>query len=82
MSKTTKTCQEGRSPGQDMNLGLPEYKAGMLTTRPQWSVTMVLKSIRWMWDTTNSESTDEDLLKRATNQDDFEKYERRLNVKI
>jgi hypothetical protein len=27
--------QDSRSPGQDMNLGRPEYEAGVLTTRPR-----------------------------------------------
>jgi len=37
--KTTKNrCQNSRSPGPDLNSGLPEYKAG--TTRPQRFVNM------------------------------------------
>jgi hypothetical protein len=37
--KTTKNLsQDNRSPGSDLNQRPPEYKAAVLTTRPQFSV--------------------------------------------
>jgi hypothetical protein len=37
--KTAKnTCQYSRSPGRDLKQNLPEYDAGVLTTRPRRSV--------------------------------------------
>jgi hypothetical protein len=39
LRKTTKILgQDNLSPGRNLNLGRPEYKAGMLTTRPRRSV--------------------------------------------
>jgi hypothetical protein len=39
MRKTTKTLnQDSRSPSRDLKQGLSEYKAGVLSTRPQRSV--------------------------------------------
>jgi hypothetical protein len=35
LRKTTKTCQNSRSPDRDSNAGASEYKIGMLTTRPR-----------------------------------------------
>jgi hypothetical protein len=32
-----KIPQDSRSPGRDLNLGSPEYEAGVLTTRARWN---------------------------------------------
>jgi hypothetical protein len=36
--------QDTRSPGSDLNLGRPEYKAGVITTRPRHSVMFVSRT--------------------------------------
>jgi hypothetical protein len=45
LRKTTKTLNlDGRSAGRDLNPRSPEYKAGVLTTRPRHSVTSYKES--------------------------------------
>jgi hypothetical protein len=43
LRKTTKLGQGSWSLGQDLNLGPPEYEAGVLTTWPQLSVSCILQ---------------------------------------
>jgi hypothetical protein len=39
LRKTMKNfCQDGRSPGRDLNPAPPEYGAGVITTRPRRSL--------------------------------------------
>jgi hypothetical protein len=38
---TETISQDSRSPGRDLNLGPPKYKAGMRTTRPRRPVNTV-----------------------------------------
>jgi hypothetical protein len=40
LRKTTKACQNGRSPRRDFYLGPPEYEAGVITNRPRRSVSV------------------------------------------
>jgi hypothetical protein len=42
LRKATKTCQDNRSPGRNLNLRPPEYEAGILTARPRCSVWLLL----------------------------------------
>jgi hypothetical protein len=37
--------QDSRSPGRNLNLGPPEYEAGILTTRPRRSVMFLEKLV-------------------------------------
>jgi hypothetical protein len=44
LRKTMKNLsQDSRSRGRDLNTGLPEYEAGVLTTRTQRSVSVLLR---------------------------------------
>jgi hypothetical protein len=38
MGKTTKACQNIRSPGRNLNMGPPKYETGVITTLPRRSV--------------------------------------------
>jgi hypothetical protein len=40
-TEKTKENRASLSPGRDLNPGLPEYTAGVLTTRPRRSVTLL-----------------------------------------
>jgi hypothetical protein len=47
LRKTAKNLsQDSRSPVRDFNLGPPEYKAGVLTTRPLHSVDSITRDSR------------------------------------
>jgi hypothetical protein len=42
-----KTCQDCRSPSRDLKTGPPECEAGVLITRPQYTVRVIIQSLNF-----------------------------------